>query len=126
MAKIGDTYDTKSNSLKVEDLNRKRVNVTISEVEVKQFDDGKKFILHFEGTDKTFVLNVTNARMMEMLTGSDDSDDWAGYKITLRPDMTQFNGKPTPCIRIDSELPEQPQKAKAATASVDDDDSVPF
>jgi hypothetical protein len=113
-----------SPSLKVEDLNKKRVNLTIKEVEIKEFDGDPKPVLHFKETEKTFVCNKTNSNMIASLTEQDDTDDWVGYRITLRPDMTTFNGKPTPCIRVDSELPEQKAKAKAAVA--DDDDEIPF
>jgi hypothetical protein len=121
MAKLNQIFT--SPSLKVEDLNKKRVNLTIKEVEIKEFDGDQKPVLHFEETEKTFVCNKTNSNMIASLTEQDDTDDWVGYRITLRPDMTTFNGKPTPCIRVDSELPEQKgRKAKA----VKDDDGIPF
>jgi hypothetical protein len=112
-----------SPSLKVEDLNKKRVNLTIKEVEIKEFDGDQKPVLHFEETEKTFVCNKTNSNMIASLTEEDDTDNWAGYRITLRPDMTTFNGKPTPCIRVDSELPEQKGRPKASN---DDPNDIPF
>lgn len=127
MPKLGEIY--KSRSLTHDDLKGKRVNLTIKDVEIKKFDDGEKPILHFKESDKTFVLNKTNAKMLAMLTNQDDTDDWAGWKITLRPDMTSFNGRAMECIRIDSELPPQTNaaKARAATATTEEDpDSIPF
>jgi hypothetical protein len=124
MPSYKETY--KSNSLKAEDLKGKRRNLTISDIEIKKFgDDGDKLVVSFEETDKTFVLNKTNCATLESLLNSDDTDDWIGHKITLRPDMTQFNGKTMPCIRVDSELPEQP-KAKARAASAKDEEEIPF
>lgn len=114
----------KSASLKAEDLKGRRRTLTISEVEIKDFGDGQpKPIFHFEETEKTFVANKTNSMTLASLTGSDDTDDWTGWCITLRPDMTQYQGKPMPCIRVDSELPEQKNGKKTGG---DDDDDIPF
>ena len=139
MAKTSEVFTSKY--LKVEDLQKKKRHLTIRDVPVEKVGDDEKFVLYFYETEKTFVLNRTNAGMMEMLTGSEESDDWIGTRITLKPDMTSYQGKPTPCIRIDSELPEQktivgnngqaPQPVRqgvAAGAPVDedDDDSIPF
>lgn len=111
MPRIGDTYQSNSAFLKVEDLKKRKVNVTITGAPVEKVGDDDKIVLYFDGTEKKFPLNITNARLMEMLTGSDDSDAWVGTTITLKPDMTTYQGKPTPCIRIDSELPPQQQQA---------------
>lgn len=127
MPSYKETY--KSNSLKAEDLKNKRRHLTISDIEIKRFgDDGDKLVVNFEETDKTFVLNKTNCATLESLLNSDDTDDWIGHRITLRPDMTQFNGKAMPCIRVDSELPEQParQRARAAAVAVADEEEIPF
>lgn len=105
--KYTDTYKSESNFLKYDDLDKKRVALTILNVEQKTIGDDTKLVLAFKETPKQLVLNVTNCRMLEMLTGSDDTDHWLDKKIILRPDITNFQGKPTPCIRIDSELPEQ-------------------
>lgn len=124
MPSYKDTYQTKSDFLKVDDLQKKRVALTIANCEVKTIGEDNKLVLSFHETDKQFVLNVTNARMMEMLTDTDDYTAWIGTKIILRPDITSFNGKTTPCIRIDSELPEQ---ALPVTQSRGEQlDSIPF
>lgn len=102
-----------STFMKVDDLNKKRIAVTIKDATMETLGDDKKLILHFTDHDKSLVLNKTNSEMIKMLLGSDDTDDWAGQRIILRPDMTTFQGKPTPCIRVDSELP--PAKVKAQT-----------
>jgi hypothetical protein len=125
MPSYKETY--KSASLKAEDLKNKRRNLTVAGVETKRFgDDGDKLVMSFEETDKTFVLNKTNCVTLESLLGSDDTDDWVGTRITLRPDMTTFNGKPTPCIRVDSELPEQKVKARLKPARDEDEEEIPF
>jgi hypothetical protein len=120
MPKINDTYDSKSSFLKVEDLQKRKVSVTISAAPVEKVGEDNKIVLYFEGKEKKFPLNITNARMLEMLTGADDSDNWVGLTVTLKPDITTYQGKPTPCIRIDSELPpqqnQQPPRPQAQPA----------
>jgi len=125
MPTISETYTSSSQSLKVEDLQKKKVSLTIKDVQVKKFDEQPKFVVAFEETEKTFVLNKTNAHMMEMLTDSEDSDDWIGVRITLKPSMTEFQGKPTPCIRICDELPEQKKRA-ARPAPKEEKEEIPF
>jgi hypothetical protein len=115
MPKIGDTYESNSSFLKVEDLQGRKVNVTIERAPVEKVGEDNKIVLYFEGKDKKFPLNITNARMLEMLTGSDDSDNWVGTAITLKPDITTYQGKPTKCIRIDSELPQQTTRRAASS-----------
>lgn len=128
MAKIGDTYESNSQFLKVDDLRGQKVAVTISDAPVEKVGEDNKIVLHFEGKDKKLPLNITNARMMEMLTGSDDSDNWVGTTITLKPDITQYQGKPTKCIRIDSELPQQraARPAPPPRQHVADTEEIPF
>jgi hypothetical protein len=126
MPKIGDTYESNSSFLKVEDLQGRKVSVTISDAPVEKVGEDNKIVLYFEGKDKKFPLNITNARMMEMLTESDNSDDWVGTTITLKPDITQYQGKPTKCIRIDSELPEQPKRAATRPIPREEREPIPF
>lgn len=123
MPSINDVYESKSKFLKVEDLQKKRVALTILNCEVQNVGEDKKLVLSFNETEKTLALNVTNARMLQMLTDTDDYTAWVGTRIILRPDMTSFNGKPTPCIRIDSELPEQ---APAPVVRGEQLDGIPF
>lgn len=94
--------------LKAEDLKGKAVKVTISDVEVKDFDDGKKILLHFEGKDKALVANKTNCSIIEEVLGSDDTDDWVGKSITLLTKKVEFKGELVPAIRV--KLEEAPAK----------------
>jgi hypothetical protein len=121
MAKLDDVFP--SNYLKVDDLKGRKVSVTIDRVEIEKVGTDNKPVAYFKETNKSFTLNKTNARMIAMLVGSDDTDDWRGRRITLRPDMTTFQGKPTPCIRVDSELPGQPQPPPPP---VQEADEIPF
>lgn len=126
MPSYKDTYQTKSDFLKVDDLQKKRHNLTILNCEVKTIGEDNKLVLSFQETEKQFVLNVTNARMLEMLTETDDYVQWIGTMITLRPDITNYNGKPTPCIRIDSELPEAAPLVPQGRGQQFAKDEIPF
>lgn len=121
MPSFNDIYESKSKYLKVDDLQKKRVGLTITGCDVQTVGEDKKLVLSFYETEKQFVLNMTNARMLEMLTGTDDYTAWVGNRIILRPDITSFGGKPTPCIRIDSEL--APASAPQPAAVVEE---IPF
>ena len=95
--------------LKADDIGTKTPRVTIESVEVKEFDDGKKLIIHFEGKDKALVCNKTNASIITEITGSDDTDDWGGKQITLCTRKVEMSGKLVPAIRVI--LPEPIRKA---------------
>lgn len=108
MPSLDDIYETKSNYLRVDDLNNQKVHVTIKSSAVETVGEDKKIVLDFqEGSGKRLALNVTNARMIAMLVGTEDHTSWVGMRITLKPDITTYQGKPTRCIRVDSELPQQ-------------------
>jgi hypothetical protein len=78
------------------------VLLTITEVNqevVGQGDDQEdKWILHFKES-KGMVLNSTNMRLLEMITGSDDTDDWIGRQVVAYPNIS-FGGKLTGGIRL--------------------------
>ena len=79
--------------------------VVVDRVECETFkNDGKeekKAVLYFRGSGtKPFVANKTNSGVMAELSGSDDTDDWAGTRIALSPTVVSFKGKATQSIRI--------------------------
>jgi hypothetical protein len=86
--------------LKAEDLAGKTVTVTIADIELKEFEDGKKLIVHFLGKDKALVCNKTNAAIITEITGSDDTDDWTGKRIQLTTRKVEMSGKLVPAIRV--------------------------
>lgn len=94
--------------LKAADLNGAEPTVTIESVQLKEFDDGNKFLISFEGKKKGLVANKTNASRIAMLYG-DDTDDWIGKRVVLYTDIVDFQGKPTEAIRVRS-----PQKVAAS------------
>ena len=76
---------------------------------MKDFDDGKKLIVHFAGKDKALVCNKTNASIIEEVLGSGDTDDWEGRKVTLVVKKVEFQGKLVPAIRVSLEPPKSAQ-----------------
>jgi hypothetical protein len=91
-------------SLKAADLKGKDVTVTIEGWSVKEFEtDGradKKIELRFQETDRTLVLNKTNAGSIVDMLDQDDLDLWKGSWITMYPTQTDYAGKRVDCIRI--------------------------
>ena len=61
----------------------------------------EKWTLSFHELPKPLVLNNTNGQLLEIITGSDNFDDWLEKKIVLWHDPTvSFGGKFTGGIRI--------------------------
>jgi hypothetical protein len=59
-----------------------------------------KPVVYFRGKEKGVVLNKTNSNMIATLTGSRDTDDWAGCQIRLYATTTEFGGETVECIRV--------------------------
>jgi hypothetical protein len=81
------------------------MNLTISKVEIRDLgqQDTKEMkpCLAFLEVDKSLVLNKTNANIIATMYGDKNIDTaWIGKKITLHVEMTTFQGKPTPGIRV--------------------------
>ena len=77
-----------------------------------------KWILHFAEDIKPMVLNSTNMRLIEMATGSDDTDDWSGRKIVAYSDPNiSFAGKIVGGIRLRAPAAAKPKPAKPAGLS---------
>lgn len=111
--KIGAAFPSKW--LKCDDLGGKRVKVTIKSVEVEDVGDGHKPVLYFRNADKGLVLNKTNAETLTEIIGDDDTDNWAGHTVYLKPDKTMYAGKRVDCIRI-AEAPAAAAPAPAKPA----------
>jgi len=88
-----------SKSLKAEDLKGHTVKVTISGTEVKEFENGKKIVLAFQGKEKGLVVNKTNAKIIASAYG-DNTDWWTGKQIEIYPDKTMFGAELVDCIRV--------------------------
>ena len=93
-----------SRYLKAADLKNRNVTVVISKVEKEDIlgqgnDKDRKVVLSFEGRDKVFVQNKTNASILAKSYG-DDMGNWIGKKVELMCTQTQFNGQLVACIRV--------------------------
>ena len=97
---ISDIYG--SRFLKAVDLNGKTVNRTIETCLVEEIGGEEKAVLKFKGTDKSFVLNKTNATTLAEIYGPETSE-WEGKTIKLVPSTTSYQGKMVKCIRISPE-----------------------
>ena len=93
MAKISEVYPEKW--LKSKHLQGKSVRVRVSGATVESlFNPGTKknerrFVLSFSGKKLQLILSKTMTYAMETITGSDDSDNWAGWDVTLSPTIIQ-------------------------------------
>jgi hypothetical protein len=53
-----------------------------------------KWCIYFKEIDKPMVLNSTNGQIIAQITGSQETDDWAGKKIVIYHDPSvSFGGK---------------------------------
>lgn len=93
-----------SNFLKHTDIPSAGVTVVIAKAEMEEIGQGKdaenKLILSFQDTAKKLVTNVTNAKNIAKVIGSDDTDNWIGKPITLVVREVDFQGETTLAIRV--------------------------
>jgi hypothetical protein len=89
---------------KAADLKGGRMTVKISEVVMESIvdDEDDKPCVYFENQTKCLPLNVTNWNMLEELSGSDESDNWVGLRVSLYATKVDFQGKRVPAIRIEA------------------------
>lgn len=102
--KLNDAFP--SNYLKSEDFTEgEEKDVVIAKVILEKMTnrDSKeenKPVLHFSNTDKQMVVNATNWKRIAQITGEEDSDNWAGKKITLYTEIVDAFGEMKPAIRV--------------------------
>ena len=112
-------------SLKAADLQGKEPTVVVSHVQMKEFDDGNKLVLSFEGKKKTLVCNKTNANRIAFMYGN-ETNAWIGKPITLYEEMVDFQGKLTPAIRVRAiRQPAAPAPIARSSMSEADFDNAP-
>jgi len=112
-------------SLKAADLQGKEPTVVISQVQAKEFDDGNKLVISFEGKKKSLVCNKTNANRIAFMYGT-ETNGWIGKPITLYEEMVDFQGKLTPAIRVRAiRQPAAPQPSARPSMSKADFDNAP-
>ena len=87
--------ESKSNDLKAIDFKGKHFKLVISDVEERHYEarNGQaaadKLALHFEGREKTLVLNITNTKNLINAYGA-DTDGWVGQEIGLSTQETEL------------------------------------
>lgn len=101
---LNDMYP--STSLKSSDFEEgEEKTLTIKKVEMRNVGQGEsaevKPSITFEEIEQNFVCNKTNGNVLGEMFGAKNVDvAWVGKKITLRVEMTKFQGKDTPGIRV--------------------------
>src|SRR5262249_13508261 len=60
----------------------------------------KKHAVQFKEFSKPLLLNLTNARALRDIAGSDDTYDWVGTVVRLTTPLIEYGGKTQPAIRI--------------------------
>ena len=89
--------------------------VTIKSLEMVTFKKGEpeeesKWILHFQENDKGLSLNKTNIQLLEVICGSDNTDDWINKQVVLFWDPTvDYMGSIVGGIRIRAKKTEAEQ-----------------
>ena len=92
---------------KANDMPDGGMELTIKSVgmETVGFDESqKKVVVKFEEDSRSLVLNKTNWKIIERLTGESEAENWRGAKITLYKSEIVWQGTPTPCIRVMQKL----------------------
>lgn len=131
MAKVGDVV--KSAYLKPEDLQGQERAVTIKNVTIENKFGEDKFVLHFG--EKQWTLGNKNLRRIVHFLESDESDDWIGARIHIRPDVENISGEMKKVIVISGGTPRAKQQpaaggfgapATAFAAPQASSDDIPF
>jgi hypothetical protein len=139
MPRINEMVESKF--LKKEDVEQ-GVLVTITAIEqhdvsMENKPTEMKWCATFNELAKPLVLNMTNMRALEAITGSDDSDHWIGRTIVLFNDPNvSYAGKITGGIRLRAPRNQQPQQPPVPPDAMDHmqqphandvpDDEIPF
>jgi hypothetical protein len=86
--------------------------LTIKAVQQEEIvgENGRKeaaMVARFHEPSKPFILNKTNAKMIQKLSGSPYVEDWAGQRIALFATTTRFGSDTVECLRIRPFVPKQ-------------------
>jgi hypothetical protein len=126
MAKLNDAFPSKY--MTAADFEDGDVTATIISAEVEMIGQGadasQKIILGLKGIKKPIVVNRTNANTIAKVTGSDDTDDWIGKRITIGASEVEFKGDLVMSIRVRLKKP-APVAAKAIVENPDADEAMP-
>ena len=118
-----------SKYVKAADLEGRNVTLTITKLVVEEMGHGtekeQKPVVYFQKATKGLVLNRTNAMIIASLYG-DESNEWAGKRITIYPTKVRAFGSMQDCVRVREEIPAQPrqQPQHVEEPTIDDDEDV--
>ena len=119
-----EVYASESSWLKAADLQKKKHKVVISDVQMQELENNgvkqRKLELHFQGRDKTLLLNKTNSDTISYILGP-DTDGWLGKPIFIYPTMVDFAGKSVEAIRVETVM-EEAAPVQAAPANPIEED----
>ncbi len=106
-----------SKHLSAADLPDEGMTVTIKEVTVERMQDGdEKPIMSFADRGlKDMIINVTKWNTIAKLYG-DESDDWVGKRINIRPGEVKYQGNMVACIDVSSRKPGEAKKPNGAAS----------
>jgi hypothetical protein len=103
-----------SRFLKAADLQGREHTLKIASVKLEKMPDGKmKGILTFEGTEREWLLNRTNAESLKLLWGP-ETDQWLHKRVTLWAKTVEAFGIEQPAVRVKG----SPDIDKPLTATV--------
>lgn len=107
--KLNEAFPSKY--IKAEDFPAARI-MTIYGCRIEEIGQQKdqKLVIYFHHEAKGLVCNKTVASQIAFVTGSDDTDHWAGKQIELYRDMVPFQGKMVAGLRVRApQVPSQQQ-----------------
>ena len=90
MANIDTAFPSKY--LKAHDLGGKTVKLKITGINVEKLGEDLRPVISFNGTEKTLVVNKTNANRITQSYGK-ETDDWIGKKLIAYNDPNVTFGK---------------------------------
>jgi len=120
-----------SNYLRAVDIKGKDVRATIESFKIENIGQGAEAkelpVLRFKGKEAGFVLNKTNANIIQGALG-DETDDWVGREVELFVTQVGYKGEMVDGIRCRiPQQPEVPVYAQSAPVNLDHPaDDVPF
>lgn len=105
---------------------------TIKGVSVLQIDGEKKWVMTFHNTEKSLVLNKTNAARIGEWHG-DNTDNWIGKQIGLHAEPVQYRDRTVMGIRVvcptnpSDRMAENPKRQSASSPPTQiAEEEIPF
>ena len=100
---------------------------TIERILEERMPDGDlKPVAYLSGHTRAIVLNVTNCQTLELLSKSDDTDNWLGILVRIETEPTRFGGRPAMGIRLKTPQRKRLTAAEKAKAVADEfNDELP-